>query len=824
MKPLQQYWKNTLAFSNSRQIFGISLTDFLVKFFYIFSLMLIIFWLLPSERPFEYSNLTVGTVATEEIIAPFTFPIQKTEEELSRERREAAAAVAQVFDRESSDLGNIQVLKLTSFFDETASFFKQHGNLFKPVDGRMVFDTTNVPVDSFIRRINVKYNAGIDLANLVILNEIFNQKQHSTLQKSLTSGLREVYQQGILNIPRKSLNGKELVVFEDGVGVAVALGEVLDIAEATEKLKLMLQSDFPEDSDAYAFGEHLITTFVMPNLLYNAAVTEERREQAIHDVPQTSGFVVQDVRIVGNHEYITEEVYRKLYSLSVALKETSALQVGWHRVKFNIGKLMFALIVLIVLVMYIYAYRRAIFRDNRLLGMLTLIVAMQFIAAAFIVNFTDWPHQAIPIVLAPMLLAMLLDFGVAFTFTVCMSLILGAILSNDYVFTFTAIIIGSLAIFSVRHIRKRNQMFRAIMYVMAAYLVVDLTFGLIHFETLSGIFADFPILMFNALLTSATVFILIGAFERFFDITTDTSLLELADLNHPLLKRLSVEAPGTFHHSVVVANLAEAGAQATNANALLTRVGCYFHDVGKMLKPEYFVENQQPGMNKHDNLSPHMSCLILINHVKAGVELAEKYRLPKVIKQFIQEHHGTSVISYFYHKALENSESKDVNENDFRYPGPRPRSKETAIAMLADTVEAASRALNNPTPQRIRNLAESLVEAKLREGQLDDSDLTLKEITRIQEAFIPILTGIHHLRIEYPVENGEKERRNNSREKNKKDDNGGAEREKKPAADKPVSGAPANGEKSDNGQTATSKTPDARQQKESKAVKTGNQM
>jgi len=255
------------------------------------------------------------------------------------------------------------------------------------------------------------------------------------------------------------------------------------------------------------------------------------------------------------------------------------------------------------------------------------------------------------------------------------------------------------------------------------------------------------------------VFLLIGIFERLFDVTTDITLLELSDLNHPLLKRLSVKAPGSFHHSILVANLAEAGAEAIRANSLLTRVGCYFHDIGKMLKPEYFVENQMGGINKHDNLSPHMSALILSNHVKEGMKLADKHKIPKAVKQFIPEHHGTSLMSYFYHKLLESSDEKEVNESSFRYPGPKPHSKETAIAMLADTVEAASRTLNNPTPQRIRNQVDTLVEKKIGEGQLDECDLTLNQIKQIKEAFVPILTGIHHGRIEYPGSDADKDKK-----------------------------------------------------------------
>jgi putative nucleotidyltransferase with HDIG domain len=227
-------------------------------------------------------------------------------------------------------------------------------------------------------------------------------------------------------------------------------------------------------------------------------------------------------------------------------------------------------------------------------------------------------------------------------------------------------------------------------------------------------------------------------------------------LNHPLLKELSLKAPGTFHHSVIIGNLAEAAAKATDANPLLARVGSYYHDIGKIDRPEYFVENEPAGENRHKTLAPNMSALILASHVKTGLELADKYKLPKDIRNFIPEHHGKNLMAYFYNKALETQEGSELHEDDYRYPGPSPHSKETAIVMLADTVEAAARTLTNPTPNRLRKLAEELIEKRFLEGELDDSDLTMRDLKAIIDAFIPVLTGIYHKRVEYPKTGSEK--------------------------------------------------------------------
>jgi putative nucleotidyltransferase with HDIG domain len=261
---------------------------------------------------------------------------------------------------------------------------------------------------------------------------------------------------------------------------------------------------------------------------------------------------------------------------------------------------------------------------------------------------------------------------------------------------------------------------------------------------------------------------MLGVFERLFDITTDVTLLELSDLNHPLLKDLSVKAPGTFHHSIIVGNLSESAAITIGANSLLARVGSYYHDIGKMEKPEYFVENQKNKYNKHESLAPNMSAIILSSHVKNGLELAEKYKIPKLIRDFIPEHHGKNLMSYFYSKAKEEGDPKDLNESDYRYPGPSPKSKETAIVMLADTVEAATRTLSNPSAGRLRKQVEELVEQRFLEGELDDSDLTMRDLKGIIDGFMSVLLGIFHQRIEYP-----------KAEENKKSNNqNGAKKEK----------------------------------------------
>ena len=239
--------------------------------------------------------------------------------------------------------------------------------------------------------------------------------------------------------------------------------------------------------------------------------------------------------------------------------------------------------------------------------------------------------------------------------------------------------------------------------------------------------------------------------------TTNITLLELSDPNHPLLRRLALHTPGTFHHSLMVGNLSEAGADAIGANPLLTRVSCYYHDIGKLLKPEYFVENQRHGINPHDKLKPNMSALILKSHVKEGIRLAKEYKLPQEVIDIIPQHHGTSIIAFFYHKAKEEDPKTTLTDRDFRYEGPKPQTKEAGIIMLADSVEAVSRVLKEPTPASLRGMVRNITMKRFQEGELDECELTLKDLNKMNEAFLHILAGVFHTRIEYPSAKKEEE-------------------------------------------------------------------
>ena len=356
-----------------------------------------------------------------------------------------------------------------------------------------------------------------------------------------------------------------------------------------------------------------------------------------------------------------------------------------------------------------------------------------------------------------MLIAILLKTRLAVLIVAVISLIIGLMINNQITFSIAGFIGGVTGIYSISKLSQRGDLARAGLYTGIAVMLSIFVIGMIE-ETqwqvliISGIILG----LLNGLLSSILTNGALPYLESFFGIISPVRLLELSNPNNKLLRRLLLEAPGTYHHSIMVGNLAEAAAEAVRGDHLLVRVGAMYHDIGKTKRPYFFVENQLGIENPHDKIAPTLSTLIITSHVKDGIEMAREHRLPQCIIDFIEQHHGTTLIKYFYHKALESEEEGKIAESAFRYLGPKPQTKETAIVMLADTVEAAVRALKNPTPGQIEGLVREIIKEKLMDGQLDECDLTLKDLDIIANAFLRVLSGALHSRIEYPdiKENG----------------------------------------------------------------------
>lgn len=504
-------------------------------------------------------------------------------------------------------------------------------------------------------------------------------------------------------------------------------------------------------------GQEMVRQFLRPNAFFNAEETRRRQQEAMDAVAPVMVTIRQGDIIVGEGEVVTEEHMAKLQALGLARSRPPLAGVA--------GTALLVALLGAAVLFYLYQQKKDFPHHVNILGIVTVAVLVigKGITA---INIPAWPEFSalfgymVPLAAASMLVAILLDARLAILVTAVMSLLLGLMTGNQLRFGLVGFIGGLTGIYSVSKLSQRGDLTRAGIYVGAACTATIFTLGLIGELPWSLVMSSSLILGFtNGLLSAVLTIGTLPYLENAFRITSAVKLLELANPTNPLLRRLLTEAPGTYHHSILVGNLAEAAAEAVGGDPLLVRVGAYYHDVGKIKRPYFFVENQFTRTNPHDKIAPSLSTLILTSHVKDGVELAREYDLPRVVRDIIEQHHGTSLVSYFYHKALENERKEAVSEEEFRYEGPKPQSKEAAIVMLADAVEAAVRSLQNPTPGRVEGLIRRIIKEKLLDGQLDESDLTLRDLELIACAFGRVLSGIFHTRPEYPEVAAEMERR-----------------------------------------------------------------
>jgi putative nucleotidyltransferase with HDIG domain len=495
----------------------------------------------------------------------------------------------------------------------------------------------------------------------------------------------------------------------------------------------------------------LLIRYFDPSLKLDREATDAARERARRAVSPVRTQVLAGERIVGAHEQVREEELQRLRAYQDQLARLGRGQTGTTWLLRSLGATLLGLLILLLFGAYLASCRPPVYRRLRhLLALSALLLAV--VAAAAAVTRTGLPVEAIPVALPALLAAALWDRGLALTLALVLSLLLAvqAPLGGASALAVLAVGGGTAAL-TLRAVQRRSQTWRHVVVIGAAYAATSIVLGLFRSLPAGQVLEACLWGAGNALASALAAMGLLPLLEMFTRITTDQTLLELGDLNRPLLRRLALEAPGTYAHSISVANLAEEGARAIGAHALLVRVGAYYHDVGKVLAPQYFVENQHAGRNPHDRLDPHASAACVRRHITEGVALAREYRLPDSVTAFIREHHGTQSISFFLERARKQAPGGEVDVRDFVYPGPKPQSRETALLMLADSVEAASRVLDDPTPERIDALVDRILEGKIAQGQLDESPLTLSEIARIKERFGSVLAGVHHHRIDYPA-------------------------------------------------------------------------
>lgn len=724
----------------------------------------------PRVRFYE-NTAKVGDVwLSEDLVAPFNFPIRLSEAELAAKRDSIRLTEPPIFA--SRDDARAQTLaRLDTLDAHLASVFEAYGawqhDLTRGQDAAAIArDSTRyarlreaMPVsisDDQWGALLTSYAARAGLPT-PSRDEAGGPPLDARLFRAIQGLYDDVLDRPVMDVPKDSVRAPEVVVRNPDPRVrderVLHREEVLGLDEAYSLARNAFARAFDGDRDDVLLALSFFRYAFTPALEYLAAATDQRIQEQMEDIRPTRGLVRQGMTIVRRGDEVTPEIYEQLVSLEYAQRDRSGDLSVYRTI---LGKLILVLAAYLVFFLYLYLLRRQIYADTPAMAMIALLFAGA-VAAFWLVGRVDVINElAVPVALVSILLTVIYDSRVGLFATVTLALVGGLVFGFDFEFVFASVFAGFVGVFSVRDVKNRSDLVLSAGLVLVAYVAVGTGLTLMRADPFEErYFVDLRSTFVNGVLLLLASPILWGL-ERGFRVTTDLALLELSDTNRPLLKELSLRAPGTFNHALQVANLAEAAADAIGANALRARVGALYHDIGKMLKPEYFIENQQPGENPHDRITPYMSALIIASHVKDGLELGREHKLPQVVLDFIPTHHGTTMMEFFFRRAKEQQGEDDppVDEAEFRYPGPRPSTAEQAIVMLADSVEAASRSLDKPTPRRLEALIDAIFRARSEDGQLGGSPLTFADLSRIKETFLSILCGIYHFRVKYP-EQGE---------------------------------------------------------------------
>ena len=726
----------------------------------------------PVGDQFEF-RYDLNQITHETIIAPFNFPILKSKATLEDEREKARLAVPLLFHFDQQ-ITNDQLTQLGDLFNRAKRIRRAEDQLGQSreqayrylYDERITRARREVVSDSLTLvalRDDFSQKYPLDL-NAEAWNEFFKGKtqegrkiNYTRLQRDLERIVRDILAEGVLQLPKRQLGDSPVAITIDGIDELADLEFMMDQDDAWAKARTRLQARYAPNLEVEnSIGSDLLIYFIRPNLVHDAEITLRRQQEAIDLVPVSKGIVLQDERIVDANTRVTEEVLEKLNSLAAAQSRLLATAGGIKRWLPRIGMLLITAFILAFFYVWMYVYRNRWFRQTRFLLLTSLILILVVAMGSLFHHRFGLSEYLIPFTVAAMALTILFDARTALIGITSLALIMGFMVGNKIDFALVNLLTGAVAIYSVRQLRRRRQIFTAVVYIITAYAITITAVEFLKYTNLATLGRQLMFASINGLLSPIMVYGLIGMLEVVFGTTTNLTLLELSDFTHPLLRKLSREANGTFSHSIVVGNLVEAAANAIGANSLLARVGAYYHDIGKLARPEYFIENQFHSENPHDTIAPHLSAKVVRSHVKEGLQLAREYGLPISVSDFIPMHHGTARIEYFYQKALrEDGGSGDIKEDDFRYFGPKPNTKETGLLMLCEAIEAATRSLEKPTLANLQQMIDTIIDVRMSDGQLNECPLTLEDLGRIKgdaqegTGIISVLKGIYHVRIPY---------------------------------------------------------------------------
>jgi putative nucleotidyltransferase with HDIG domain len=644
-------------------------------------------YLFPRSGGFKYNYQTGKPWPYETLLAPFDFPIAKSEEELNSERQAVAQESPLIFTRDT--------LAEQRSLERTRKWIRQQVTPFSS----------------------------------------------SRLLKDWDRYLTNLYSPGLIDASFAIQSAKPILVVRDNSAQKLLFSDL----KINDSLPFSNESALLNDIIANASNRLILNEYIESNLVLDSLLTRQKLEESLSLILPTRGVVAEGERIIAQGEVVDQKRFQILNSLRV--EYLSDLWASSEQ-SIIIGYSILVSILIFLTFLFLWRYRPLVYENNTkvvfVFSTILIMVAAIKLAMTYNINFV----YVVPLCIVPLLLKTFFDTRLAFFVFLMGLLLIGFMVPSDFSFIFMQLVAGAIATLTMPDLYKRANLFVVAVLIVVSYVFCYISFHMIYEGNLSTVSLDhLGFLLINGL---GILFVhpLVYVFEKIFGLVSDLSLLELSDTNSKLLRTLSEKAPGTFHHSLQVANIAEAAANEVNANALLVRVGALYHDIGKMNNPLYFSENQSTNYNPHHELDPFESSRLILNHISDGIEIAKRNNLPDRIIDFIRTHHGTTPTRYFYHKAKK--ENEDVDKSIFCYPGPKPYSKETAILMMADSVEAASKSLQEPTAEGIASFVQKIIEEQADENQFDEADISLREIELIKKILIEKLINVYHLREVYP--------------------------------------------------------------------------
>ena len=610
-----------------------------------------------------------------------------------------------------------------------------------------------IMADDFMSEIlNARSSVNKSLQEQGIANNNKNYKQiledeRKKASETLSQGVKEysvsLYDEQVQYLVAKA-NDEELRKFKELTKELIKniMTEEITDTNLANKIEIVV-NDFQNSqqisNELKNIGSVLVKSILKPNSIVDAEQTDIRKKEAYDSAMKSKVIIKKDARILSYGDVVLDDKLQ-------VLDELKLLETGKFDYTFALGILAILLLLASLLILYMYNFCKKIFSNRNELILLSVVILLTLLVARVVYIYST---LLIPVFIAAMLISILLDLKLAIIVNLILSIAISFITKGDLGFLYMSIISGTFAAFAVYRTNQRSRLSAAGLIIAGVNILIIVCMGIINKSDIRTLANNSLIVSLNGIVSIVFTIGMLPFFESTFNVITPLKLLELANPNQPLIKRLLMEAPGTYHHSLMVGNLAEVATEAIEGNALLARVGAYYHDIGKLRRPNFFKENQMSD-NPHDKMTANLSTLVITSHTQDGIEMAEKLKIPQAITDIISQHHGNTLVAYFYHKAKKQEKGEDVKQEDFRYEGPRPTSKEAAVVLLADSVEAAVRSMDDKTVGKIEGFVRKIIKDKLDDGQLDLCDLTLKDLDIIAKSFMRVFSGYFHEREEYP--------------------------------------------------------------------------